>query len=285
MGKGMDGSFVTHKGMKVLQVTRIENGRLWSAYKTLRSGMQHTFTKIRAFEGDLKEIAEDACNVIKNGQLPWQQSAKVKKFMQSLNLRASKNEVLLFHGLKGAGALDNQGKVMYTTDANSPLQAVKREGLDDRCGTISGMYGSGIYFADMASKADCYAGQYKGTEKGTVGEEAHLFLCRVTLGVPYKTDQSLENLRRPPCFCGHFDMSLAWSHVKLGKQWAEKGLPLMTCQHERFNSVIQDYVVEKQRKLYREYIVYGKQSYPEYCVRYLRTDGTHDSRTHDRRTS
>merc|ERR1719409_893378 len=40
MGVGKDGKWATHKAFKVIKVTRIENGRLWTKYAQYRSLMQ-----------------------------------------------------------------------------------------------------------------------------------------------------------------------------------------------------------------------------------------------------
>jgi len=39
MGQGRDGAWATHRGLKVIKVTRIENGRLWSAYAKTKMGV------------------------------------------------------------------------------------------------------------------------------------------------------------------------------------------------------------------------------------------------------
>merc|ERR1711957_1002526 len=132
----------------------------------------------------------------------------------------------MFHGCPGAGARDKQGAAQFQTESESPVHCVKRQGLDDRLGCVTGMYASGAYFADMASKADQYAGRYNAPPEGSVGEQATMFLVRVVLGCPYLTNQSLEQLRRPPCIEGHFDLNLSWNErVQIGLPWREKGVP------------------------------------------------------------
>jgi hypothetical protein len=195
-------------------------------------------------------------------------------FLSSLNLDTKRNEQLLFHGCPGAGAVDiATGKVQFATEAESPVFAVKRQGLDDRLGSVGCMCGSGIYFADYASKADQYAGRYRPIDHpdGSIGERATIFLTRVTLGCPYCTDQSLEQLRRPPCVEGHFDLNLSWNtDVKIGKPWREKGVAFQICEHPRLDSVMTDLMMEGQRKIYREFVLYEQRSYPEFCVEYER---------------
>jgi len=177
----------------------------------------------------------------------------------------------LFHACPDRGARDpHTGELRF--DDMSPVEVVKKSGIDDRVGSASGMLGSGTYFADMASKADQYAGKYGKPTDSTVGEEASMFLARVALGCPYLTQTSLEQMRRPPCHEGHFDQNLLWSDVKYGNPWKEKGLPMQICEHRRFDSVMSDRQVDGGAKLYHEYAVYAKQCYPEFCVTYIRTD-------------
>jgi len=137
------------------------------------------------------------------------------------------------------------------------------------------MYGAGTYFADMASKADQYGGQYNppGSPQGSVGECATMFLSRVVLGSPYSTNQSLEQLKRPPCVHGFFDLQLKMNKEVLdGRPWKQKGVSFHVCSHARFDSVIGAFVVDGKHKNYREYVVYDSdQCYPEFCVVYERT--------------
>jgi len=199
----------------------------------------------------------------------------IKRFIKSLGLHAHRNERILFHGVPCAGARDASDKILFTSATESPLHAEKHQGFDVRLGSIKGMYGSGTYFADMASKADQYAGRYNESDNpaGSVGELATMFLTRVTLGCPYLTNQSLERLRRPPCIEGHFDLDLSWNtEVLIGKPWPEKEVTFSICSHPRFDSVMGDLMIEGHKKLYREYVVYEMQAYPEYCIYYERTD-------------
>ncbi|CAJ1460888.1 unnamed protein product [Effrenium voratum] len=107
--------------------------------------------------------------------------------------------------------------------------------------------------------------------QGSLGERATMFLSRVTLGCPYTTNQSLEQLRRPPCLQGHFDLNLFWNEdVMYGRPWKDKAVPLCICSHERFDSIMGDFFIDGQKKMYREFIVYDRQCYPEFCVTYER---------------
>lgn len=278
MGIGRDGSWATHKSFRVLQVTRVENGKLWTDYVRFRRNISRTQATMRRMEkegapcrAELKRTQEalqaiDSVHEHRNG------AASVKDFIKSLYLDTERNERLMFHGSPGVGARHPAtGQVLFPTQETSPVYAIKSAGFDDRLGSVKGMYGSGTYFADMASKADQYAGQYNQPGYGSIGERATIFLSRVTLGCPYKTNQSLEQLRRPPCVQGHFDLNLFWNdEVHIGRPWREKGVPLCICSHERFDSVMGDFGIDGQMKQYREFVVYEKQCYPEFCVIYER---------------
>jgi len=276
MGKGMDGSFVKHKGFKVTKVTRIENGYLWTSYKNAVSSTMRKMPRerLKKIPEDLARSSRHALNIIEKHMVRIHSMDAAGKFVKSLRLNKRINETLLFHGCLRAGARDPAtGEVRFSPEDMSPLEAMKKAGFDDRLASSSGMLGSGTYFADMASKADQYAGKYGAPDESTVGEEASMFLARVALGCPYLSQTSLEQMRRPPCVKGHFDHNLLWSAVKYGQPWRDKGLPLQICNHSRFDSVMSDRRVDGTPKLYHEYAVYAKQCYPEFCVTYIRTRG------------
>merc|ERR1712136_355432 len=229
--------------------------------------MRKTATTLGSMQPNLRKRTEDSMNKIERTHLERQLDPVVASFLRTLKLDTQKNEVLLFHGCPGAGAKDEHGNVLFHKETESPMWAILRQGFDDRLGNVKGMYGAGTYFADMSSKADQYAGRYNPNmhPEGSIGERATMFLARVTLGCPYLADQSLEQLQRPPCIHGHFDLKLSWNDdVLIGKPWKEKGVEFQICDHARFDSVLGDLVIDGRRKLYREYMVYENQCYPEY---------------------
>uniref|UniRef100_A0A7S1WGW2 PARP catalytic domain-containing protein n=1 Tax=Alexandrium catenella TaxID=2925 RepID=A0A7S1WGW2_ALECA len=275
MGLGMDGAWATHKGLRVLKVTRIENGRLWSRYVRNRENMKSVDKLLRYMGTEGRMAAESALKIVEEAHAERMTDRAVKSFIDSLGMDKGRNERLLFHGSPSEGSKNAAGEVLFPSRECSPTYAIEHSGFDDRLGTLKGMYGAGTYFADMASKADQYAGRYNdpGSPQGSVGEKAVIFLSRTVLGCPYVTNQSLEQLRRPPCVEGHFDLNLYWNEdVQFGKQWRDKGLPLTICDHKRFDSVVGDFMVDGKRRLYREYVVYDMQCYPEFKVEYERTN-------------
>jgi len=275
MGVGRDGTWATHKGFRVVKVIRIENGAMWSRFARLKRSMPRVEKQLLLMPTQWRQQTESVLAMIGGVHTEREADRSVKHFLGSLFLDASKNERLLFHGSPGAGARGASGDILFDSEETSPASAIRNAGFDGRLGNANGMYGSGTYFADMASKADQYAGRYNapGTEGGSIGEKAQMFLSRVALGCPYQASQSLEHLRRPPCIEGHFDLNLLWNeNVKLGTPWQQKGLPHRICQHCRFDSVIGGLRVDGRTKFYREYVVYDQVCYPEYCVYYERTD-------------
>lgn len=273
MGVGRDGSWATHKAFKVVKVTRIENGEMWSKYTTVKNHMVVTSKLVKEMPKNMAEATLKAVDAINEVHSKRDEDPQVAIFLRSLGLDAGKNEKILFHGSPAAGARHASGSVLFESDQEAPIHAIKKMGFDDRLGSVKGMYGSGTYFADMASKADQYAGRYNepGGPQGSVGEVAHMFLSRVCLGAPYLTNQSLEQLRRPPCTHNHFDLNLRWNEeATMGTPWRKKGVEFKICDHERFDSVMGDFMIDGKKKLYREFMIYEQQAYPEFCVTYER---------------
>lgn len=272
MGTGRDGAWASHKGFKVLRVLRIENGKLWSEYSRVKLAMERVDKALTFMQPQWRDYVQKTLEIIASVHAERELDNGVRAFIDSLRLDKTRNERLLFHGSPGKGARQQDtGMVLFPEEEFCPLHAIMKGGFDDRLGNVKGMYGSGVYFADMASKADQYAGRYNPPGTSSVGEKATLFLSRVVLGCPYRTNQSLEQLRRPPCIHGHFDLNLYWNEdVLIGKPWREKGVPFQVCDHPRFDSVMGDLVVDGKTKFYREFVVYDRQCYPEFCVTYER---------------
>ncbi|CAE7931950.1 Tnks [Symbiodinium necroappetens] len=138
MGIGRDGSWATHKSFRVLQVTRVENGKLWTDYVRFRRNISRTQATMRRME---KEGAP--CR------------AELKRTQEALQARRRHSAVSVFLGLTEFGV-----RVVWEWRPR-----------------------------------------------------------------PYKTNQSLEQLRRPPCVQGHFDLNLFWNdEVHIGRPWREKGV-------------------------------------------------------------
>merc|ERR1712136_253025 len=93
----------------------IENGPLWTSYCKSRAAIRKISETLGCMEGEWKKNAEAALDVVNQGQAKILERGTVRKFVNKLNLDTSKkNEVLLFHGCPGKGALDNEGKVQLS---------------------------------------------------------------------------------------------------------------------------------------------------------------------------
>jgi len=274
MGVGRDGDWQTHKKFKVTKVLRIENGKQWTHYANAKKFTPSFIERLQEMPDKLRESTEEAWRNIRSVFEARESDPEIGPFLKSLGLDPTKNETLLFHGSPMAGGRNRKGEIIFPTEAQAPMNAIKKTGFDERLGNVKGMLGSGTYFGDHASKADQYAGRYHewkdGVDPGSVGEVAAMFLTRVVLGCPYITTQSLEQLRRPPCIKGHFDFQLDFSEVNFGTPWHEKGFELEVCEHPRCDSVIADLVIDGNPKNFREYVLYEKKAYPEFMFLYER---------------
>jgi len=257
--------------LRVIRVTCIEHGKMWTQYKQLRRSMPSVEWLLNKMAPEWRAKAEQTLRVVEAAHSERETEPTVKQFMKMLNLDKTRNERMLFKGVPGPGAMDAKGRVLFETEAQSPMYAVKRQGFSNCMGNVNDEYGCGITFHDSASLADENAGLCEPS--GEVGEQAAMFLSRVVLGPPYFTSQSLEQLQRPPCIHGHFDLKLSWNRdVALGKPWSEKGVDFQICEHPRFDSVLAE-KTDGDTKI-RNYVVYADSCYPEFCILYERVRGS-----------
>ena len=144
------------------------------------------------------------------------------KFVDSCCIDQSRNELMLFHGA-GYNVVD----------------IICNQGFDERLGSLGGFFGSGVYFACRSSKSDEYVRQ------PSPSNTYKMIISRVCMGNYYTTQESMNNIRRPPCIEGHID----------------------PCSHLRHDSVY----FNGTRKNYEEFVVYDRnQCYPEFVVEYER---------------
>lgn len=256
IGIGRDAAGMTHSRLRVTRVLRIENGALWTKYCMTKSHMPESC--------ETSEMASKLLKVLNRSPLNGE------RLVRKMNLNKARGETLLFHGAPSGGAIFPSGYVM--PEKLSAMHTLKRQGFDERLGSMDGMYGSGIYFADAASKADAYAGRYGYGE--STGENAKFIVARVLMGSSFVTKCSLPRMRRAPCIKGHFDPRLMWETVESYDQaWHKKfkAYRFQRCQHELRNSVIAGHEINGAWKNYCEFVIYdGSQAYPEYIVHYTR---------------
>lgn len=279
LGVGHDAAWQTHKRFKVTKVMRIESGRHWNQYANARGVTPRFADSLKEMPEDLRKDTEERWKKIQGDHAERENDPIVGPFLKKLGLDRSRNEVMLFHGSPLAGARNRSGEIIFPTEAQAPMNAIKKTGFDERLGNAKGMLGAGTYFGDHITKADSYAGRYhewpEGKDPGSVGECAAMFLARVAVGTPYITSQSLEQLRRPPCLQGTFDATLCAAEVNHGLPWNKKGVTLEVTERARFDAVIADPPMTDGHPWateFREYVLYEKRCYPEFLFYYERLD-------------
>ena len=262
IGQGRDAHGMSHTGLNILMVQRVENGKLWTKYARTKANVKIYDQEHRDL---FKEHGQEVPRSIANS------SPEGKAFLEKLNLDEERGETLLFHGAPSRGSYFPSGWQM--TSECCAIRIISQQGFDERLGQLDGMFGSGVYFADKCTKADAYAGRYSETDS-SVGEIASMYVSRVMLGSSYVSKQSLPKLRRPPCVHGHFDPRLLGEELGEGDiPWASK-FPhtcFARCRHPLCSSVISDMTVNNVDKNYREFVVYdGDMAYPEFLITYQR---------------
>jgi len=284
LGVGHDASWQTHKRFKVTKVVRVESGRHWNQYATALKVTPLYKDSLQEMPAALRNDTDERWKSIQSDHAERWNDPVVGPFLKKLGLDHSRNEMMLFHGSPLAGARNRKGEIIFPTEAQAPMNAIKKTGFDERLGSAKGMLGSGTYFGDSIGKADSYAGRYHewpdGKDPGSVGETAAMFLARVAVGCPYITTQSLEQLRRPPCLQGHFDSNLAAAEVSYGQPWSKKGLEMEVCEHCRCDAVIADPPMTDEHPWateFREFVLYEKRCYPEFLIYYERLEAEEPS--------
>jgi hypothetical protein len=204
LGSGRDTADFARPYLRLVvsKVTRIESPAIWRKYAAQRETMRD---QLRRCHVPATAVQTDA---------PWMEA----------ELDKSVNEQYMWHGTKPE-----------LPDGSDLIKIIEENGFDERVGALGGMFGAGVYFADMCSKSDQYC-------TPRAGRYFYLFLSRVMLGVPYGTTSAMPLTRRPPVMAG------------------VQGRP-----HDSIT-----YTPGGVNR-YREFIVYDKaQTYPEYLVEYER---------------
>lgn len=155
IGIGRDGGGMTHRSFQVKKVWRVENGSLWRRVVNRRA--------------EVEACVEEA---------PFANSVNKTELELTLDLDELRREVLLFHG-----------------SSKEVIDIITRQGFDERLASEKGMFGSGIYFANKSSKADCYSSRHS---EASVGETCKMILARVTMGSTYRASSTMKGTRRPP---------------------------------------------------------------------------------------
>jgi hypothetical protein len=142
-------------------------------------------------------------------------STEISKLFPNVELNDKINELFLFHGTKLENAM-----------------SIVKNGFDPSMS--SGLYGAGTYCADYSCKSMQYAPE-------GLNEERCFLVCRVLMGLAYRTKTLLSDIKEPT-----FD-GVRYDSVFAGEGKANNG-----------------------RQAHNEFVTYEKdQVYPEYLV-YLR---------------
>jgi len=216
---------------QVTKVKRIQNLELWRRFEFVRTGI----IKQNRYE------------------LPFQMSSLYLQEKPILlpQLDPHSNEYYLFHGTKW-----------------NVIDIVKKKGFDERVGSITGMFGAGIYLAENSSKSNQYI-PCPQCEMGAIFTSGPckcknqtspygMLLCRVILG----------------------DVHIAMKYdTKIYKGTKEKPVrrpPSKSNNEELYDSVMGESKLHGGDTLnYREFIVYDRlQVYPEYVIYFNRIGPT-----------
>merc|ERR1712107_163312 len=132
---------------------------MWVSYRNSKQSVRFVSKTLEKIEGELAnpELVNGSSeyNAIKNCLDKAKGGKKVvegyiedlkgtsdtlKKFINDLKLSDSerRNEVLLFHGAKGAGAKDNSGEDRFSHGTGSPVDEIREQGFDERLGPEDG---------------------------------------------------------------------------------------------------------------------------------------------------
>jgi hypothetical protein len=201
--KGRDGDGRGTTSAIVTQVLRIENGQLWKRYC------------------EKKKVLMSARKLIKSQKLEAKSTEISKLFLDGqgrdcIQLNETINELFLFHGTKEEYA-----------------RSIAKDGFDpSRC---SGLYGAGTYCADYS----CKSMQYAGGETPAPGALRCFLVCRVLMGLAYKTKIELSKATEPIFEGKRFDSVFA------GEGAANHGKQ----EHN-------EYVTYEKDQVYPEYLVY-----------------------------
>ena len=230
---------IKFRRLEIVSVKRVQNPSTWMAYNSFREQIisESSGRTPAVANGDLNSVATDL------------------KGAAAVKSEAAANEFFLFHGL----------------NANLHADKITKFGMDPRYSSVEGMFGAGLYFADLASKSNQYV---------------HCGKCRLTGAMPRDPVARAKFVKE--CKCKQSDEACALlCRVSLGDTLIEKNFrgnnPGQFWHARRrepekpggggiYNSVVGEGRTKGGSSLeFREYIVYeSKQVYPEYKVYYKR---------------
>jgi hypothetical protein len=163
-----------------VEVTRVENPRLWKTYvQRAESIREHN------------KIGKKKCPPLKPG-VGWSlrpgDDARFSTDNIELDpvLDTTTNEVFLWHGIA------TPWKV---------IEAIAEHGFDHRQCSPDGNYGGGLYFAAESCKAAQYTNRHLD-HRGTVDKVHYFIYSRVCLGMYYDAKEFLPGAKTAPLYTG-----------------------------------------------------------------------------------
>ncbi|RUS85200.1 hypothetical protein EGW08_007026 [Elysia chlorotica] len=224
VGHGRDAVNLNHKGIKVINVKRVENPGLFEHYNNYRKQLFQNCCTSKKMCTDIGKIPGSKGRVITTEKLP--------DFMKT-ELYWEINEHYLFHG--------------------SPItDTLVLSGPDPRVGSEGGMFGKGFYMAEMTTKADQYAD--KKNQRTAPGTTLKMIMFRALLGNPFLCNNNhpsvqskdAQKLFRPPCMNCQKDVcrcspQILYDSVMGDGTW-----------------IFREFVLYDRFKCYPEYVIYYK---------------------------
>ena len=215
-------------GLRIHKVLRVENASLFGDYQRERDKLLSRLNATRGSGCTITTLAAHAPDWL----------ADKPGFPRVIH--SDSNELWLWHGTSATVDLPHPDGTVTQRDT---WDVLARHGFDERVGgdTNGGLYGKGIYFADASTKANQYA------RRGANSDGHRCILsCRVAMGDPYLTPDTLAGNRRPPN--NPATPGLPYDSVFAKEESTDNGHGL---------------------QFHNEYVVFAKaQVYPEYVIWY-----------------
>eukprot|EP00026_Physarum_polycephalum_P004369 Phypoly_transcript_04387.p1 GENE.Phypoly_transcript_04387~~Phypoly_transcript_04387.p1 ORF type:complete len:576 (+),score=82.20 Phypoly_transcript_04387:125-1852(+) len=234
IGQGRDSRGLSHAGLQVVKVERIENEFLWKIYSAKKHFIQLSSNSVGEFWEKHPSQQKSSTPLV------TEVVTLTGKLWEKHSLDKGLNELYLFHGTK-----------------HNYVEAIKSTGFDERVSSSAGLFGTGIYFAENSSKSDEYV------VPGKDNIYCHIFICRVCVGTPFLTGKPHPNLRRPPCL---LEDQLPCAHPRfdslIGMKSEEKG------DKKTFLRKYREFVVYDRQQCYPEFLVtYRRETKSENQIR------------------
>ncbi|XP_059490043.1 poly [ADP-ribose] polymerase tankyrase-2-like [Neocloeon triangulifer] len=200
-------------GFELRPLPKTHESVQWARQKMSKTIVEHNGKKIAGYE--IVEVLQ-----VLNSDL-WQKYRMQRDHIRR-DIGGRVQEIRLFHGTNNA-------------------LSIAESGFQVKFAKKSGMFGKGIYFADLSSKSNQYT--FEGCNKPCKLHneefcevcERTMLICRVAMGNQYKAQNAMNGIEEPPA---------------------------------GFHSVVAEPGVCKNIK-YREYVIYqDNQAYPGYLVKY-----------------